>query len=259
MPAVDYAPNTPRWVDLGSPDLEGSKRFYTQLFGWEADSMPVETAGGYTIMKQGGKQVAGAGPLMMEGQPTVWTTYVYVDDLDATAAKVSAAGGTVMVQPMDVMDVGRMAIFMDPQGAVVAGWQPQAHTGAELFNEPVSICWNELATRDVEGSKRFYNQVFGWTGETHPYGPTSYTELKAGDATAAGMREMGEQDPANVPPHWLVYFAVADTDATVAKAQELGARLLVPAMTIPAGRLAVLSDPQGAVFAVIAMGGEASS
>jgi uncharacterized protein len=254
MPAVDYVANTPRWVDLGSPDLEASKRFYSDLFGWGAESMG-EEAGGYTLFQQGGAQIAGAGPLMMEGQPTAWTTYVYVDDLDAIAAKVSAAGGTVLVALMDVLDVGRMGVFLDATGAAFAAWQPKAHTGAGLFNEPVSLTWNELASRDIEASKRFYGSVFGWEGTTNPWGPTSYTEWKVNGNTIGGMREMGAQDPADVPPHWLAYFSVADADATVAKAEGLGARTLVPPMTIDPGRFAVLSDPQGAVFAVIATGG----
>jgi predicted enzyme related to lactoylglutathione lyase len=213
-----------------------------------------EEAGNYTLFSQGGKQVAGAGPLMMEGQPVAWTSYIYVDDLDATAAKVAAAGGTAIVPPMDVMDVGRMAVFLDPTGAAFASWQPRLHTGAELFNEPVALCWNELASRDIEASKRFYGSVFGWEGSTSPFGPTTYTEFQANGTTIAGMREMGPQDPPDVPPHWLAYFAVADTDAIAAKAEQLGGKVLVPPMTIPPGRFAVLSDPQGAVFAVIAMG-----
>src|SRR5690242_12773598 len=187
MPAVDYKPNTARWVDLGTSDLEAAKTFYGALFGWRPESMG-EEAGNYTIFHQGDKSIAGAGPLMMEGQPTAWTTYVYVDDLDATAAKVAENGGTTLVQPMDVMDVGRMAVFMDPTGAVISAWQPKLHQGADLFNEPVALCWNELASRDIEASKKFYGAVFGWTGDTQPYGPMTYTEFKAAGETAAGMR-----------------------------------------------------------------------
>jgi uncharacterized protein len=254
MPAVDYAANTPRWVDVGSSDFEGSKAFYTSLFGWDPQSMG-EEAGGYTIFHKEGKSVAGGGPVMMEGQPNAWTTYVYVDDLDATTAKVTEAGGTTLVAPMDVMDVGRMAVFLDSTGAAFAAWQPKLHTGAELFNEAGTLTWNELASRDVEKSKAFYGAVFGWTGNTHAWGPSTYTEFAAEGKTIAGMREMGENDPPQVPPHWLAYFAVADCDATVAKAQELGGKVLMPAMTMDAGRFAVLSDPQGAAFAVIATGG----
>ena len=253
MPAVDYAPNTPRWVDLGTSDLEAAKRFYSNLFGWTPESMSMEEAGGYTIFHKDGKSVCGGAPLMMEGQPTAWSTYVYVDDLDATVARVAENGGTMLVQPMDVMDVGRMAVMMDPQGAVVSAWQPKAHRGADLFNEPGTLTWNELASRDIEGSKRFYGAVFGWEGNTSEYGPSTYTEFKANGATVAGMREITPQEPADMPPHWLPYFAVADTDATVDKARQGGAGVLMPPTTVPPGRMAVVADPQGAVFAVIAM------
>jgi predicted enzyme related to lactoylglutathione lyase len=259
MPAVDYVPNTPRWVDLGSPDVEASKRFYSEVFGWEPDTIPDPNAGGYTMLKSGGKAVAGMGPLMMEGQPPAWTTYVYVDDLDATAAKAQEAGGTALVPPMDVMGVGRMAVFMDPTGAVFSAWQPQQHYGADTYNEPVALTWNELASRDVETSKAFYGKVFGWDGKTNEWGPTTYTEFSAGGKVVAGMREMGPMDPAEVPPHWLAYFAVEDCDATVEKATKAGATVLSPPMTIPAGRFAVVADPQGAVFAVISVGGAPQS
>ncbi len=256
MPAVDYAPNTPRWVDLGSPDIEASKRFYSSLFGWQPDTIPDPNAGGYTIFNQGGKSVAGGGPLMMEGQPPAWQTYVYVDDADAVSAKVAANGGTVLVQPMDVMGQGKMAVFLDPQGAAFATWQPLEHTGADVFNEPVALCWNELAAGDVDAAKAFYGKVFGWEGATQQMGPMTYTEFKASGNSIAGMRPLMPDDKqAGMPPHWLVYFAVADTDAIAAKAAELGATVLQPPMDIPVGRMAVIRDPQGAVFAVIATSG----
>ena len=254
MPAVDYAPNTPRWVDLGSPDVEASKKFYSELFGWEPDTVADPSAGGYTMFKQGGGGVAGLGPLQMEGQPPAWTTYVYVDDVNDVAARVNANGGTALAPPFDVMGVGRMGVFMDPTGAVFSAWQPIVHKGADLYNEPVSLTWNELASRDIETSKKFYGAVFGWDGRTNPWGPTSYTEFSAAGKVIAGMREMGEQDPAEVPPHWLVYFAVADADAIAEKAKQLGGSVIVPPMTIEPGRFSVLADPQGAVFAVIKTG-----
>lgn len=250
---TSYAPGTPSWVDLGSPDLDASSAFYTQLFGWTAGVAPQPEAGGYTMFYQEGKAVAGMGPLMMEGQPPAWSTYVTVDDADKTAAVAKEAGATVFLEPMDVLDVGRMAIFADPAGAVISIWQPRAHIGAELVNEPVSLSWNELATRDIDGAKEFYGRVFSWTGNTAEVGGQQYTEWKLGDDTIAGMLEMGDNFPADVPPHWLAYFAVENTDATVAKAIELGASVVAPAMDIPPGRMAVISDPQGAVFAVIAL------
>ena len=255
MPAVDYAPNTPRWVDFGSPDIEVSKRFYSQLFGWEpGESDP--SAGGYFIFNQGGRSVAGGGPLMMEGQPTVWQTYVYVDDADAVAARVGQNGGTVLVQPMDVMGMGKMAVFLDPQGAAFAAWQPVQHMGADLFNEPNAMCWNELASPDVEASKAFYGKVFGWSGETQQMGPATYTEFKANGQSVAGMRQLLPEDrQMGIPPHWLVYFAVADPDAIATRAAELGGAVLQPPFDIPVGRMAVLRDPVGATFAIIRMGG----
>jgi predicted enzyme related to lactoylglutathione lyase len=198
-----------------------------------------------------GKNVAGLGPLMNEAQPPAWTTYVSVVDADATVAKVKDAGGMVFVEPMDVLDVGRMAIFADPTGAVIAVWQPRAHIGADLVNEPGTFCWNELATRDIETAKKFYEAVFGWGGDTNAFGPGNYTEWKVGERTVGGMMEIGEHMPAEMPAHWLVYFAVADCDATVDKAKELGGAVFVPPTDIPPGRFAVLADPQGAPLAVM--------
>ncbi|HWW54877.1 MAG TPA: VOC family protein [Acidimicrobiales bacterium] len=246
-----YEPGTPSWVDLGSPDTDASRAFYGALFGWESQVTADPNAGGYTMFTLRGKNVAGLGPLMNEAQPTAWTTYVSVVDADATVAKVKDAGGMVFVEPMDVLDVGRMAIFADPTGAVIAVWQPRAHIGADLVNEPGTFCWNELATRDIETAKKFYEAVFGWGGDTNAFGPGTYTEWKVGERTVGGMMEIGEHMPAEMPAHWLVYFAVADCDATVDKAKELGGAVLVPPTDIPPGRFAVLADPQGAPLAVM--------
>jgi len=243
-------------VDLGSPDLEKSRAFYSGLFGWTTEAGPPE-AGGYVMCMFGGQAVAGMGPIMNEGQPPAWTTYVSVADADATVAAAKAAGGTVFLEPMDVLDVGRMAIFADPTGAVIAVWQPRAHIGAGLVNEPNTLCWNELATRDIAAAKTFYGAVFGWTGATNDMGGgMTYTEWKLNDRTVGGMMEMGANFPPQVPPHWLTYFATDDCDAIVAKAQGLGASVMVPATDIQPGRFAVLADPQGAVFAVIKFSGQ---
>lgn len=248
----DYSPGTPSWVDLQSPDIDASTSFYGGLFGWTADPMPDPEAGGYTMFRLAGKQVAGVGPQMSPGPPA-WGTYVSVADAVDTAAKARAAGGTVLMEPMAVFDAGHMAVFADPQGAVVAVWQPGTNRGAELVNQAGTLSWNELATRDIEGAKAFYGQVFGWSGETHTTGPMVYTEWKLDGRSVGGMLEMGPQYPPQVPPHWLVYFAVDDCDATVAKAQELGGSVTMPPMDIPQGRFSVLGDAQGAMFAVIQM------
>ena len=187
---------------------------------------------------------------MSEGQPPAWMTYVNVIDADGTAKMVADAGGTVLMAPMDVLDQGRMAVFADPAGAVIAVWQAAAHKGAELVNEPVSYCWTELATRDVDGAKAFYSAVFGWDSATTT-GPMEYTEFKVDGDSIAGMFQMAGVMPDEVPPHWGVYFAVTDCDAAVDAATGLGASVAAPAMDVPVGRFATLIDPQGASFRVI--------
>jgi hypothetical protein len=246
-----YGDGVPSWIDLASPDVEASKAFYTALFGWAAETAPVPEAGGYTLFTLRGKQVAGVGPVMSPDQPPAWTTYVNESDADGTAKKIVDAGGSLMMPPMDVMDQGRMAIFADPAGAVLGLWQPAAHTGAQLVNEPGAYCWSELAARDPEGAKEFYATVFGWEPSDESMGPMEYTEFKVGGQSIAGMFPINESMPADMPSYWGVYIAVADCDATVATATTLGATVVVPAMDIPIGRFAGLKDPHGAVFSVI--------
>lgn len=248
------APGTPNWVDLGTSDLEDATRFYTALFGWTAYVSPQPEAGGYTLFRKGDKTVAGAGPLFTEAQPSAWSTYIATDDADAAARRIAAAGGQVLIAPFDVMDQGRMAAFLDQAGAPFSVWQPMAMPGADLFTEPGSLSWNELTTRDPDGSKAFYRTVFGWQAEDETVGAIIYTTFKLGDRRVAGMLPMvGDKWPADLPPHWMVYFAVEDTDATAARATELGGAVPVPPEDLPQGRFAVLTDPQGAVFTVIAL------
>jgi predicted enzyme related to lactoylglutathione lyase len=249
---TEYAPGTPSWVDLSSPDIEASKDFYTSLFGWDVEDMGPD-AGGYCMLKLRGQYVAGLGPLQGEGQPPAWGTYVSVADADATIAAVKKAGGTVLVEPMDVFEAGRMAVFADPTGAVLSIWQPGNHKGSQLANEPGAFSWNELNTRDPAAAKAFYSAVFGWQPEDHAQGPSTYTEWKLDGRSIGGMMDMNPNVPASVPPHWLVYFNVEDTDAAVAAIKGKGGTILVGPFDIPQGRFAVAADPQGAVFAVIAM------
>ncbi len=247
-----YDNGVPSWVDLGSPDLAKAKEFYSGLFGWECPEGPPE-AGGYSVCLLGGKTVAGLGPQMNPEFPPVWMTYVNVDDADATVAKVSANGGMVCAAPMDVMDVGRMSIVADPVGAVIGLWQPKTHLGAQLVNEPGTLCWNELITTDLDASRAFYKAVFGWDAEDQgpPGGPPAYTEWKLAGRSVGGMMLKQADMPAEMPPNWGVYFAVADADATVAKAQELGGAVFMGPTDIEPGRFAVLADNQGVVFNVL--------
>jgi predicted enzyme related to lactoylglutathione lyase len=203
-----------------------------------------------------GRPVAGLGPQVSPGPP-FWTTYVTVDDVDATTEAVTGAGGQVIMEPLDVLDAGRMAVFADPAGAAFSVWQAMAHVGAGIVNEPGTLSWNELMTTDVEGAKAFYQAVFGWSAVTHE-GEMPYTEFKVNDRSIAGMMAKPPMVPDEVPPHWSVYFAVEDTDATVAKVAELGGQLVMPARDIDPGRFAVVSDPAGATFNVIALADEIS-
>ncbi len=247
---TSYPAGTPSWIDHAAKDLAASNSFYSSLFGWEAEDQG-EEMGHYTLFRKGGKRVAGNMGIMGEGQPAVWTTYVCVDDADKTVEVARKAGAMVFAEPMDVADLGRMAIFADPTGAAIGIWQPKTFSGAELANEPGSFGWNELNTRDLAAAKSFYTEVFGWTANDLDMDQMKYTEWKVGDNSVAGMMEMPEMVPAEVPAHWLVYFGTEDTDATVAKATGLGAATLVPPTDIPPGRFAVLADPDGAAFAVI--------
>jgi len=249
-----YLPGTPSWVDLSSPDLSGAKAFYGALFGWAATEGSPE-AGGYCMFQKQGKNVAGLGPVMDPAQAPAWMTYVSVHDVDATMAKVGAHGGTTLVAPMDVLDVGRMAVFLDPTGAALALWQPRAHIGADLANEPGTFTWNELQTRDTAAAAVFYGAVFGWGAASREDGYLTYTEWNRGGDSVGGMMDMPSEMPPQIPAYWLVYFAVEDCDASVTRATELGGATLLDPMDMAPGRFAVLSDPTGAVFAVIAMHG----
>ncbi len=247
---TSYDAGTPSWVDLASQELAASNAFYGTLFGWEADDQG-EDMGHYTLMRKNGKTVAGNMQVMSEGQPSAWVTYVSVEDADATVERAQKAGATVFVGPMDVSDIGRMAVFADPEGAAIGVWQPKTFKGAELANEAGAFVWNELNTRDIAAAKAFYSEVFGWKPNDMDMGDMSYTEWKLGDKPVAGMMTMPDMVPAEVPAHWLVYFGVEDADGTVSKSTELGATTLVPPTDIPPGRFAVLADPDGAAFAVI--------
>lgn len=251
----EYAPGTPSWVELSTPDADASAAFYHDVMGWApTEPGPAEETGGYRMFQQDGRNVGGLMRHMNEGQPTAWATYVSVADADDTATKVKDGGGSVVVDPMDVMELGRMAFFTDPTGAVFGVWQPKTFAGADVVNEPNSLCWNELLTRDIAAAKTFYPAVFGWAAGRPGFegAPESYTVWELGEKRVGGMMEMtDEYFPAEIPPHWGVCFAVADCDAIVASAREHGATVTMEPMDMPIGRFAGLIDPQGASFSVM--------
>lgn len=253
MPEMtSYAPGTPSWVDLSSPDIDESVSFYTELFGWEANRIPDPQAGGYTMFQLRGKDVAAVGPIMGEGQPPTWNTFVTTDDAAATAEKINEAGGTVVMEPFDVMGAGHMAVAQDPTGAFFNLWQPGNHIGASIVNEPVSLSWNELNTRDAERAGEFFGEVFGWETELRdlPTGDTYHVQ-NLGGRPIGGIVEMGAE-MREVPPHWLTYFAVEDADATTERAKELDAAVVMGPFDTSVGRISILKDPHGAIVAVIA-------
>lgn len=248
---TSYAPGIPCWIDIGT-DTAAAKKFYGELFGWNAeDAGPPDETGGYAMFTKNGRYVAGLGPQQSPGPP-FWTTYVSVADADEIAARVKESGGQVIMDPMDVMTAGRMAVFQDPEGAFFSAWQPGDHIGAGLVNEHGTLSWNELNTRNLEQAKTFYSAVFGWDCVTQEAGPgMTYTECRLDGSPIAGIIDMTGRVPDMVPAHWLVYFAVDDCGAVVARAKDLGGAVMVEPMDIPPGRFGVLADDRGATFAVI--------
>jgi predicted enzyme related to lactoylglutathione lyase len=249
-----YAHGTPCWVDVTSTDMGGTNAFYAGLFGWSAEDLG-EQAGGYTMYTLRGKAVAAGSPPPpgAEGVPPHWTTYLASDDVDETARRIRDAGGTVLLDPFDVFDSGRMTIAQDPTGAAFGVWQAGTHIGAQLANEPGTLNWNECQTPDADTAGVFYSAVFDLGYEERPMtedGPT-YGVLSVDGRGVAGVLAL-EGQMAGIPPNWSPVFGVAHTDETVAKAQELGGMALMPGMDLPEiGRLAVLQDRAGAVFQVL--------
>lgn len=244
-------PGTPCWVDLGTADLEDARRFYSALFGWQAD-VSGDEFGGYTTFHVNGLAVAGAGPLYGEGQPTAWSTYIATADSDTIAARVDAAGGKILVAPFDVGEEGRMAAFLDPAGAPFSVWQPGTMAGAQLFDMPGALTWNELVTRDVEGSVAFYGAVFGWQARPTTVSGSPYVALEHHGRTIAGLQPMGRDWPDDLSPHWMLYFAVSDCDRVAENAYALGGRVLSNPATVAMGRYAVIEDPEGGIFSILA-------
>lgn len=245
------SPGVPNWVDLATVDLDDAIRFYTALFGWTAE-ISGDDFGGYTTFQLNGLPVAGAGPLLGEGQPTAWSTYFAAGDADAVAGRVESAQGKVLVPPFDVMDQGRMAAFLDPAGAPFSTWEAGTMRGAEVFGLPGALTWNELNTRDLEGAMAFYGAVFGWTFRQAHVTGLPYVICELNRTPVAGLQLMvGSGWPDDLPAHWLVYFAVSDCDRAAEHAASLGGRIVHPPTPIAPGRYAVLSDPQGGTFAIL--------
>jgi predicted enzyme related to lactoylglutathione lyase len=272
MPERDgYIPGVPCWIDTSQPDPDAAVDFYSGLFGWEfEDVMPAGSEAKYFTARIRGRDVGAVGSIP-EGAPpmAMWNTYVWVESADDTAAKVADAGGKTLMEPFDVMDAGRMAVFADAEGAAFCVWQPNEHRGAGIVNEAGSLNFNGLNTRDPEGAKSFYGSVFGWRtlslggaemwtlpgygDHLEEHDPDLRKRMAEVGAPAgfedvvASLNRIADDQP-DVPPHWNVTFAVDDADAIASKAGELGGKVVIPPFDAPWVRMTVIADPQGATF-----------
>jgi predicted enzyme related to lactoylglutathione lyase len=267
-----YLPGVPCWIDTSQPDPERAAAFYGGLFGWESeDAMPPDSPGNYFIARLRGGDVAAVGSQPEGGPPmAAWNTYIWVESADQTASKVQAAGGRVVMEPFDVMNAGRTAVVTDTEGAMFCLWQAKEHKGARIVNEPGSLNFNGLNTRDPDAAKVFYGSVFGWEtlglnggmgmwrlpgyGAFLERSDPGLRERMAGSGAPEGFEDVvaalnpiAEGQP-DMPAHWSVTFAVDDADATAEKAAELGGQVLVQPVDAPWVRMTVITDPQGATF-----------
>ena len=254
MPKRDTTPvGAPCWVDLFTSDVDRSRAFYGELFGWTSEEAGEEYGGYVNFLKDG---VGVAGCMRNDGQtgmPDVWSVYLAVENAKVTVDDAVAHGGQVIVPAMDVMDLGTMAVVSDVGGAAIGIWQPGVHKGFGVLGEPGAPSWFELHTRDYDASVRFYRDVFHW--DTHTMSDTPdfrYTTFGSGDDQLAGIMDASGFLPEGVPAHWSVYFGVEDTDAALAETVELGGSIVVPAEDTPYGRLAQAADPTGALFKLVA-------
>ncbi len=253
---TSHAPGTFCWPELSTTDQKAAVSFYRGLFGWDVNDFPMGPDEVYSTFQLRGKSVGAAYNQRPEERqhnvPPHWNSYVSVASAEEAAKKAESLGAKTLMAAFDVMDFGRMAVIQDPTGAVFQVWEPKKHIGAQVLREPGALTWTELATNDTAGAKKFYTSLFGWKEKTSDGAGMTYTEFSVGDTPQAGMMVMNDQMKAmHVPPNWMPYFQVADVDATANKAKELGGNLFVPPMDIPnTGRFSVISDPQGAVFAI---------
>lgn len=258
MLTTRFVTGSPNWLDLGTPDIEAANTFYGGLFGWTFQSAGPE-AGGYGMFQLDGRTVAGGMTVGPEEGAPGWCVYFQTPDVDATAKAVEQGGGSVVYEPSDVFELGRMAIFTDPAGVRFAAWQPGQNKGLDVVNDPGTLCWEELYTPDPDAAISFYSGVFGWEAASMPLpdGSGSYTMVNPAGAsqdTMFGGVVPLSADPAEAPdgPYWLSYFEVADCDAAVARAADLGAKVrMAPVDMEGVGRFAKLADPAGARFAVM--------
>lgn len=253
MPHIDkHAPGAFCWIELGTLDQEAAKRFYGALLGWSPHDFPIGPGGVYTMFQLDGRDAAAAFtlPPEMAGAPPHWMLYVAVASASDAAARAGALGGKVIRDAFDASTYGRMAVLQDPTGAPISVWEPKDHPGIGIYGVPGTLCWADLHTPNVERAAAFYSGLFPWVLSAAEKDPSGYLHIRNGENFIGGIPPAAYRDP-RIPPHWLAYFSVEDVDAAASRAAGMGAKLLVPPMTMEhVGRWAVIQDPQGAVFAV---------
>jgi uncharacterized protein len=244
---TSHAPGTFSWAELVTSDAGAAKSFYSAVFGWEYEDNPIPDGQVYSMATRDGRHVAA---LFGSDQPPHWNCYVTVASVDETAARAGESGGGVMAEPFDVMESGRMAVITDPTGAALCLWEPRSHIGATLVNTPGAMTWNDLVTPDPDAAASFYGVLFGWTFEEIP-DAGGYRVIRNGERSNGGVMPL---DPARMgpatPPSWMPYFGHEDVERLVGEIDGLGGRVFNGPMRMPQGTVAILGDPQGAVFAV---------
>jgi len=242
------------WIELATSDQPAAKTFYSTLFGWTPNDFPMGPDEVYTIFRLEGRDAAAGCTMRPEqrarGVPPHWMLYIETGDVDSTADRAGKLGAKVLMPPLDVMDVGRMAIIQDPTGAVFTAWEAKTHSGIGIAEVPGTLCWADLNTPDPARATEFYSALLGWKIAAGEHDSSGYLHISNGDTMIGGIPPVRTQGP-QIPPHWMIYFLVTDVDATTAKAKELGAKICLEPMSMEGvGRLAVIDDPQDAGFAI---------
>ncbi len=257
MPNVDkHSPGSFSWVELATTDQNSAKKFYSSLFGWSINDSPLGPGEIYTIFRIDGRDAAAGYTISAadreQGVPPHWNLYIGTANADQTAKRAGELGGNVLAPPFDVMDAGRMSVIQDPGGAIFCVWQANKSQGIGIAGVEGTLCWADLNTPDTAGAKKFYEGLFGWTMAVSDKDPSGYLHIKNGEEFIGGAPPAAQRDP-KIPPHWMLYFYVKDVDASAARAKQLGGGIVMEPLTMEnVGRMAVVADPQGAVFAIFA-------
>jgi predicted enzyme related to lactoylglutathione lyase len=243
---TSYAPGTLSWTELATSDADAAKGFYAAVFGWDYEDNPIGDGQVYSVALREGRRVAA---LFASDQPPHWNCYVTVESADDATGRAAELGATVVAEPFDVMDVGRMSVIADPTGAALCLWEPRTSIGAELVNVPGAMTWNDLVTPDPDAAARFYGDLFGWAAEEIP-DAGGYRVIRNRGRANGGIMPRDRTGNADSPTTWLPYFGHEDVERLLGELGDLGGRVLNGPVQMPAGMIAVLADPQGAVFAV---------